>query len=103
MIILYKNEKIEKQYEDFEWLTKEFGKDIAKKYFEFKDNIMLADNIYVVKTRLPGLNVEKLKTPTKSEWSARLNKSYRVNFICKDDYPQYITEITIIRIHNHDY
>lgn len=102
MKIVYINEKIEENYTNHQWLAREFDEEVAKKFEQFRISMALADNIHDARLFNRGMNIEKLRNMD-NIWSARLNKKYRVNFKCSEKSPEKITEITITKIHPHDY
>ncbi|WKX02288.1 hypothetical protein [Candidatus Mycoplasma mahonii] len=93
---------MKQKYENKDIFIKTFSKEIWEKCTSFKEKIVNQDNLLMVQSTYKGLNIEKIRG-TKNEWSARLNKKYRIQFTTDNNELIKIIKIVILKIHPHNY
>ena len=76
-------------------IVKQYSRKIIRDFITFCNVVELYDFSYL--SNIKGYNVEKLKGDRKGQWSARLNKQFRVIFT----YDETTDTLTIIEISKH--
>ncbi|MCP4336865.1 MAG: hypothetical protein GY679_03385 [Mycoplasma sp.] len=104
MEVSFLKEKTKLNYENDKWLDRSFGIDVRKGFKKFLEYAGVTDNLWMLYSTFRGLRIEYIKGSINPKlYSARLNKDYRVEFIKENKIMKSQTEITIKRIHPHDY
>ena len=101
MEIRFKNTRVKKELEIAN-IQKKISNEIVKRFQNVLNLIDGVEDLHELKTARRSLNVERLINKG-SLWSLRLNKKYRLEFITEDVEMNKITEITLVRIHGHNY